>query len=139
MGFRISTRSKTVELLIQNILWFVSSEKMVLLKHVAIATAVGFLLVVLVVNNSSPRQWLQHSSILDQTSRKAREIQLASLSMLPAADSPAESARCVGLLHACQSWLELKDGVSNDIVITSPGQSFCPHHEYNVIQMSTYR
>jgi len=34
--------------------------------------------------------------------------------------SPAEEARCVGLLHACQTWLELKDGEKNSIVITSP-------------------
>jgi len=32
----------------------------------------------------------------------------------------AEEARCVGLLHACQTWLELKDGEKNSIVITSP-------------------
>ena len=35
----------------------------------------------------------------------------------------AEKARCVGLLHACQSWLGLKDGVSNSIVITAPDDS----------------
>jgi hypothetical protein len=100
-----------------------------MLRHVAIATAFGFLLVVLVLNNtSSSRQLLQHSFVVEQTSRKAREIQLASLTKLPVADSPAESARCVGLLHACQSWLALKDGVSNDIVITSPGQSFLHLH-----------
>ena len=53
--------------------------------------------------------------------QKARKTRLAGFSMLPLADTPAESARCLGLLHACQSWLALKDGVSNDIVITSPG------------------
>jgi hypothetical protein len=35
----------------------------------------------------------------------------------------AEKARCVGLLHACQSWLELKDGESNTISITAPDDS----------------
>eukprot|EP00961_Rhodomonas_salina_P010543 141574-Rhodomonas_salina.1 len=29
--------------------------------------------------------------------------------------APAEEARCVGMLHACQSWLELKDGDKNNI------------------------
>ena len=54
--------------------------------------------------------------------RLSRETELSIISMLPTADTPAESARCLGLLHACQSWLALKDGVSNDIVITSPGK-----------------
>ncbi len=58
-----------------------------------------------------------------QRTDTARKTELASFSMLPVADTPAESARCLGLLHACQSWLALKDGVSNDIVITSPGST----------------
>ncbi len=28
--------------------------------------------------------------------------------------------RCIGLLHSCQTWLELEDGKENHIVITSP-------------------
>ena len=35
-------------------------------------------------------------------------------------DTPAENARCEGFLAACQTWLELKDGQKNSIVITSP-------------------
>mmetsp|Transcript_24399 Transcript_24399/g.79691 ORF Transcript_24399/g.79691 Transcript_24399/m.79691 type:complete len:232 (-) Transcript_24399:1054-1749(-) len=54
-------------------------------------------------------------------SHRAREMQLSSQ------DRPqltaVEQARCVGMLHACQSWLELKDGQQNSIVITSPSDS----------------
>ena len=67
-----------------------------------------------------------------QRTDTARKTELASFSMFPVADTPAESARCLGLLHACQSWLALKDGVSNDIVITSPGSSLfslCTFHK----------
>lgn len=28
--------------------------------------------------------------------------------------------RCVGLLHSCQTWLELQDGQENHILITAP-------------------
>lgn len=48
-----------------------------------------------------------------------REEQLVSVSG-SSSNSPTEAARCVGLLHSCQTWLELKDGKMNSIVITSP-------------------
>ena len=56
----------------------------------------------------------------------ARMQALASEELEPAGEapsddvSPAEDARCIGLLHACQTWLQLRDGQNNSIVITSP-------------------
>lgn len=52
------------------------------------------------------------------SSSAGREEQL--VSMAGSTESKSEAARCVGLLHSCQSWLELKDGQMNSIVITSP-------------------
>jgi hypothetical protein len=52
------------------------------------------------------------------SSSRGREEQL--VSMEGSTKSKSEGARCVGLLHSCQSWLELKDGEVNSIVITSP-------------------
>eukprot|EP00290_Baffinella_frigidus_P029557 CAMPEP_0180222792 /NCGR_PEP_ID=MMETSP0987-20121128/20976_1 /TAXON_ID=697907 /ORGANISM="non described non described, Strain CCMP2293" /LENGTH=222 /DNA_ID=CAMNT_0022185057 /DNA_START=21 /DNA_END=689 /DNA_ORIENTATION=- len=49
---------------------------------------------------------------------KGREEQLVEWD-----EDGAEKARCKGLLHACQSWLGLQDGVSNSIVITAPDDS----------------
>lgn len=33
---------------------------------------------------------------------------------------PTHFHRCVGLLHSCQTWLELQDGQENHILITAP-------------------
>ena len=52
------------------------------------------------------------------SSSRGREEQL--VSMAGSTKSKSEDARCVGLLHSCQTWLELKDGEVNSIVITSP-------------------
>jgi hypothetical protein len=63
-------------------------------------------------------------------SKNARRIHRAALSvrgreqeLVEWDEDGAEKARCVGLLHACQSWLELKDGESNTISITAPDDS----------------
>ena len=57
----------------------------------------------------------------------------ASDSSAPAPLNAAEEARCVGLLHACQTWLELKDGEKNSIVITSPADDTKELVNHNIV------